>query len=97
MSAFPGRLNHKVAIITGGSSGIGRAIALAYAREGAQVVVADRESHSQHVSEATMATTEAIRLECNQKALFVQTDVCSADSIDALVAQTVREHGRLDM
>jgi NAD(P)-dependent dehydrogenase (short-subunit alcohol dehydrogenase family) len=87
-----GRLQDRVAIITGGSNGIGQAIALAYAKEGALVVVADLESAGQ----TTTSTADQIVSEGGQ-ALFHQTDVCDAVSTDALVARTVETYGRLDM
>ena len=88
----PGRLQDRVAIITGGSNGIGQAVALAYAKEGAQVVVADLEPTGQ----ATASTVDQIMGEGGQ-ALFHQTDVCDAASTNALVAQAVKTYGRLDM
>jgi NAD(P)-dependent dehydrogenase (short-subunit alcohol dehydrogenase family) len=87
-----GRLQDRVAIVTGGSNGIGEAIALAYAKEGALVVVADLEP----VGQTTGSTVDRITSEGGQ-ALFHQTDVCDAASTNALVAQAVEKYGRLDM
>jgi NAD(P)-dependent dehydrogenase (short-subunit alcohol dehydrogenase family) len=66
----PGRLQGRVAIVTGGSNGIGEAIALAYAKEGALVVVADLEP----VGQTTGSTVDRITSEGGQ-ALFHQTNV----------------------
>jgi NAD(P)-dependent dehydrogenase (short-subunit alcohol dehydrogenase family) len=88
----PGRLQDRVAIITGGSSGIGQAIALAYAKEGTLVVVADLEPMGQ----TTTSTVDRIVSEGGE-ALFHQTDVCDASSTNAIVAQAVEKYGRLDM
>lgn len=88
----PGRLQDRVAIITGGSNGIGQAIALAYAKEGASVVVADL----QPAETTTTSTVDRIMGEGGH-ALFHQTDVCNAMSTNALVAQAVETYGRLDM
>jgi NAD(P)-dependent dehydrogenase (short-subunit alcohol dehydrogenase family) len=88
----PGRLQDRVAIITGGSNGIGQAIALAYAKEGALVVVADVNFTGQ----TTTSTVDQIVSEGGQ-ALFHQTDVCNASSTNALIAQAVEAYGRLDM
>jgi NAD(P)-dependent dehydrogenase (short-subunit alcohol dehydrogenase family) len=87
-----GRLQGRVAIVTGGSNVIGEAIALAYAKEGALVVVADLEP----VGQTTGSTVDRITSEGGQ-ALFHQTDVCDAASTNSLVAQAVEEYGRLDM
>jgi NAD(P)-dependent dehydrogenase (short-subunit alcohol dehydrogenase family) len=88
----PGRLRDRVAIITGGSSGIGQAIALAYAKEGALVVVADLNP-----TEQTTASTVDQIMSGGGQALFHQTDVCDASSVNALIAQAVETYGRLDM
>jgi NAD(P)-dependent dehydrogenase (short-subunit alcohol dehydrogenase family) len=87
-----GRLQDRVAIVTGGSNGIGQAIALAYAKEGALVVVADLESAGQ----TTTSTADQI-VSGGGQALFHQTDVCDAASTNALVARTVETYGRLNM
>jgi NAD(P)-dependent dehydrogenase (short-subunit alcohol dehydrogenase family) len=89
-----GRLQDRVAIVTGSSNGIGQAIALAYAREGALVVVAD--IGSVYDGQATASTVDQIVREGGQ-ALFHQADVCDAANVDALVAQAVKTYGRLDM
>jgi NAD(P)-dependent dehydrogenase (short-subunit alcohol dehydrogenase family) len=79
----------KVALVTGASSGIGRATALAFAREGAKVVVADVtvEGGEETVAQVKKAGGEAI---------FVKTDVSKAVEVEALVAKAVATYGRLD-
>jgi NAD(P)-dependent dehydrogenase (short-subunit alcohol dehydrogenase family) len=84
-----GILDGKVALITGASSGIGRATAKIFAREGAQLVLAD-------LVEAGGAETLAMVKEIGGQAIFVKTDVAKAADVDALVAKTVETYGRLD-
>jgi|KBSSwiStaDraftv2_1062776.scaffolds.fasta_scaffold07088_4 NAD(P)-dependent dehydrogenase (short-subunit alcohol dehydrogenase family) len=78
-----------VALVTGGSSGIGRATALAFARDGAKVVVASRRTDQ---SEETVHLIEA----AGGQALFVRTDMKKPAEIAALVARTVEHFGKLD-
>src|ERR1700730_8852995 len=79
----------KVALVTGGSSGMGRATAVAFAKEGAKVVVANRRSDEGQ---------EAIRLirQAGSDGLFVKTDVTKEADVRAAVEQTVAAFGRLD-
>jgi NAD(P)-dependent dehydrogenase (short-subunit alcohol dehydrogenase family) len=79
----------KVAVVTGGSSGIGRATAIAFAREGAKVVVADIEA------EGGEATVKAIN-DAGGVAIFVRTDVSRSGDVQALIAKTLATYGRLD-
>ena len=92
------RLERKVAIITGSSSGIGRAIALRYAREGAKVVCADLvpESRAKDPDEHVGSTHEVIR-QAGGEAIFQQTDVGDSSQVESLVKSAVEEFGRLDM
>jgi len=83
------KMDGKVALVTGGSSGIGRATALLFAREGARVVVAARGA------ERGKAVAQQIR-EAGGSAAFVQTDVAKAADVERMVAQAVRQFGRLD-
>ena len=85
-----GRLTNKIALVTGGASGIGRACALRYAEEGADVVVADRDAVRGAEAVAEIQRTS------NRRALFVEVDVASEDSIEAMAASAVREFGRID-
>jgi NAD(P)-dependent dehydrogenase (short-subunit alcohol dehydrogenase family) len=78
----------KVALVTGGSSGIGRATALLFARQGAKVVIGD-------ISEQGSAVVAAIK-ETGGDGLFVQTDVTRSDQVRALIKATVEKFGRLD-
>jgi NAD(P)-dependent dehydrogenase (short-subunit alcohol dehydrogenase family) len=84
-----GRLEGKVALVTGGSSGIGRASALAFAREGAKVIVADR------VVEGGEETVGMIK-KAGGEAIFVKVDVSKAAEVEALINQAVETYDRLD-
>lgn len=89
------RLRDKVAIITGAASGIGRATAIVFAREGAKVVVADLQAESRLATE-TPPTVEAIR-NAGGEAVFVQTDVTDRAAVEALVDEALRHYGRVDI
>jgi NAD(P)-dependent dehydrogenase (short-subunit alcohol dehydrogenase family) len=82
------RFAGKVAIVTGGSAGLGAAIALRLGQEGAAVVVADIVG----ATEAAVALSEA-----GVTSLGVETDVASWDSVQAMVAATVKRFGRVDI
>src|SRR5215510_9167090 len=86
---MPGTLHGKVALVTGGASGIGRATALTFAREGAKLVIADmnEEGGQQTVHMITEQSGEAI---------FVRTDVSQAVAVQALISKVVETYGRLD-
>jgi NAD(P)-dependent dehydrogenase (short-subunit alcohol dehydrogenase family) len=85
-----GRLAGKVALITGGSSGIGRACAQRYAEEGADIVIADRD-----VSRGR-TVVEEIKASCNGQAVFVEVDVSREESVEEMADRAIREFGRID-
>lgn len=94
------RLKDRVAIVTGGSSGIGRGIALEFAKEGAKVVVADLQEkpkqgkyHDQDVVTPTAVEVENL----GGQGLFVQTDMLDDKAVKNLIDQTVAHFGRLDV
>ena len=84
------RLEGKVAIVTGSSSGIGKAIALRFGEEGAKVVLAARRLH---LCEQTVA-----RIQTNGgEAHAIQTDISDELQVNALIQQTVTRYGQLDI
>lgn len=86
MNTFAG----KVALVTGGSSGIGRATAIKFGERGAKVVVANRREKE------GKETVEMIK-KAGGEATFVQTDVRIASQVENMVQQTVKKYGRLDI
>ena len=84
-----GSLEGKVALVTGGGSGIGRASALAFAREGAKVVVADVQ---------VIGGEETARMikDTGREAIFVKADVSKASDVEKLISTAVRTYNRLD-
>jgi NAD(P)-dependent dehydrogenase (short-subunit alcohol dehydrogenase family) len=84
-----GEFGGKVAIVTGGSSGMGRATAYAFAARGSKVVVADIDVKG---GEATVSRIK----ESGGEAIFVRTDVSKSEEVRALVNKTVETFGRLD-
>lgn len=84
------KLENKIVFITGGNSGIGKACALAAAKEGATIVVADlpNSDHSQSMNEI-----KALGAEC----MFVPIDVADVESVKNAITKTVEEYGRLDI
>jgi NAD(P)-dependent dehydrogenase (short-subunit alcohol dehydrogenase family) len=85
-----GRLEKKVALITGGGSGIGRGIALAFAREGADVCVAGR----------TLSKVQQVKSEIEKigrRALAIQADVTKMADLDRMVAETISTFNRIDV
>lgn len=85
MNEFAG----KVALITGGNMGIGRATAIAFAQQGAAVVISGRREKEGH---AAVAEIESL----GGTALFVKTDASSEPEVSALIEQTLAKFGRLD-
>ena len=85
-----GRLDNKVAVITGAASGMGRATAIRFAGEGAAVVVADLNQDG----------GESVVRECREnggRAVFQRADVAAEPDVQALIARAVSEFGRLDI
>src|SRR5579863_5047554 len=82
-------LQGKVALVTGGTSGIGRDSAVLFAKAGAKVVVAGRR-------EAEGAQTVELVAAAGAEGFFVKTDVSKAPEVEALIQKTVQRFGRLD-
>tara|TARA_B100000029_G_scaffold289947_1_gene283612 strand:- start:20438 stop:21220 length:783 start_codon:yes stop_codon:yes gene_type:complete len=94
------RLKNRLAIVTGGSSGIGRAIALALSNEGAYVIVADIDESPRrgkyHEKSTTTPTVDEISKSGGQ-GTFMQCDMSDENSIRKLVDKTVKKHNRVDI
>jgi NAD(P)-dependent dehydrogenase (short-subunit alcohol dehydrogenase family) len=86
---FAAPKERRVAVITGGASGIGAACALRLAEEGRDIVIADRSEQGEEVARLVVAA--------RQQALFVPTDVTAEESVQAMVAATLERFGRLDI
>lgn len=84
-----GLFKDKVALVTGGATGIGRAACERYAQEGAKVAVVD-------INEAEAAETVRRIQDAGGEAVFIRADMTSASDIAAMVEETVRRYGRLD-
>jgi len=83
-------LKNKVGLVTGGSSGIGYAVALVWAREGAKVVVSDTDVNAGEEAAAVLRGLGG-------DAIFIPADVAEAKDAEALVKHTVEHYGRLDL
>jgi NAD(P)-dependent dehydrogenase (short-subunit alcohol dehydrogenase family) len=86
-----GRLKDKIAVITGADSGIGRAVALAYAREGADVLVAYLSEHED--ARETQRLVESAGRRC----VLFAGDIGHAENCRKLIATAVKEFGRIDI
>jgi len=84
------RLKDKIAIVTGGNKGIGRAISLAFAQEGADVIIAARDMQA-----AENVAKEIIKT--GRRCITVCTDVSRADQVERMVNRTLQEFGRIDI
>lgn len=93
-----GRLQGKIAIVTGSSSGIGRSIAREFAQQGAVVVCADISdvAREEIASESSIKTHDLIVRE-GGTAEFLRADVTHAEDQEQLIQKTVQKFGRLDM
>jgi NAD(P)-dependent dehydrogenase (short-subunit alcohol dehydrogenase family) len=87
-----GRLEGRAAIITGGDSGIGRAVALAFAREGADVLISYLEEEEPDARETAQVVEEA-----GKKAVKVPGDISEESRCQALVERAVEEFGKIDI
>lgn len=86
-----GRLANKVALITGGDSGIGRAVAIAYAREGADVAISYLDEH-----EDAQETARWVE-EAGRQCLLLPGDLANKAQCEAIVSKTVEQFGRIDV
>ncbi|MCP4361616.1 MAG: SDR family oxidoreductase [Chloroflexi bacterium] len=84
------QLQNKIALITGGGSGIGRATAVLFAQEGAAVAIADIDA------DGGMETVQMVA-DQGSDAFFIQTDVSNSVQVQAMVGEVVERYGRLDI
>ena len=81
------RLKNKVCIVTGGGSGIGRAVCLLFAREGAKVIVADK----------AIKSADEVAAQAGNGAVAIAVDVAHRDSVRAMIQRAVGQFGRIDV
>lgn len=86
-----GRLADRVALVTGADSGIGRAVALAYAREGADVAIAYWNEHED------AAETKRVVEAAGRRAITIACDLAQPSECERIVAETVKAFGRIDV
>jgi NAD(P)-dependent dehydrogenase (short-subunit alcohol dehydrogenase family) len=86
-----GRLKNKVALITGGDSGIGRAVALLFAKEGAQVAIAYLNEHRD--AKETMSMVQNLGQDC----IIIPGDLSKEANCKSAVAKTIKKFGRIDI
>jgi NAD(P)-dependent dehydrogenase (short-subunit alcohol dehydrogenase family) len=91
-----GILEGRVALVTGGGGGIGRAAALAMAREGAKVAVADFDAAAAHDTVAQIDAIGALGAAAGGQAITLAGDVSRGEDVRAMIADTVTAFGRLD-
>ncbi len=84
------RLKEKIAIITGGAAGMGRAVARRFAREGARVIVADVDAANAE------RTVDAVRREGGD-GIFIRTDVSKSADVDLMLATAIKRYGGADI
>jgi NAD(P)-dependent dehydrogenase (short-subunit alcohol dehydrogenase family) len=84
------KLTGKIAVVTGGASGIGRAISLAFAQEGAKIVVADINTDG---GKETVGLMQALKSD----SIFVETDVSETGPVKNLIDKTIKHFGKLDI
>lgn len=88
-----GKLDNKIALVTGSSSGIGKAVALAFACEGAHLVINYPNATQAH--NATEVKNAIVAL--NRKVLVVEADVTQEEQVKRLIDETMKEYGRIDI
>ena len=97
-----GRLANKVAVITGASSGIGRAISLAFASHGATIVCSDLREEARTPGpsgdpDSSQASTVSAIKEAGGTAIFIKCDTTKASEVETLVKTAIEKYGRLDI
>jgi citronellol/citronellal dehydrogenase len=92
-----GALDGKVAIITGGSRGIGRTVALTFARAGADIVIAAKSDAENPKLPGTVFTVAAEIEALGRRALPLKVDVRNDDEVEAMAARTMEKFGRIDI
>ncbi|MFD2521252.1 SDR family oxidoreductase [Emticicia soli] len=85
------RLKNKIALITGGDSGIGRAVSIAFAREGANVAIVYKKN------DADAEETKKLVEEKGTKALLIESDISNEENCNEIIEKVIREWGKLDI